>query len=95
MCEKKIDTYCLGIWFFIKQCPLKFISGNKWRSTKVGAKLLSYLVLFSRLSSDISLDFHDSTRVVLVKYLTYFLSGVSTKQFWNISKENFFAPLRY
>ena len=33
--------------------------GNKWWSTKVGAKLLSNLAMFSRLSSDTPLDFHE------------------------------------
>ena len=55
------------------------MSGNKWGSTKVGAKLLSDLVKFSILSSDISLDFHDSIQVVPVKYLMYFLAGINTK----------------
>ena len=40
------------------------MSDNKWWSTKVGAKLLSYLVTFSILSSDIPLDFHESIRVM-------------------------------
>ena len=33
--------------------------GNEWGSTKVEAKLLSYLVIFSIVSSDIPLDFHE------------------------------------
>ena len=57
--------------------PIKFMSGNKWWSTKVGAKLLSDLVMFPILSSDISLDFHDPIRVVLDKYLMYFLAGLN------------------
>ena len=44
---------------FIKQCALKFMSGNTWWSTNVGAKLLSDLVIFSIFSFDITLDFHD------------------------------------
>ena len=40
------------------------MTGNEWSSTKVGAKLLSDLVIFSRLSSDTPLHFHDSTWVV-------------------------------
>ena len=32
--------------FFIKECPLKLMSGNKWYSRKVAAKLLSDLVMF-------------------------------------------------
>ena len=50
------------------------MSGNKW-PTKVGAKLLSDLVMFSILSSDIPLDFHDSAQVVSLKY---FLAGINT-----------------
>ena len=48
------------------------MSGNKWWSTKVGAKLLSDLVIFSKLSSEIPLDSHDLVREVSVKYLMYF-----------------------
>ena len=47
----------IEILFFIKQCSLRFMSGNKWWSTKVEAKLVSDLVMFSRHSSDIPLDF--------------------------------------
>ena len=43
----------------MKERPLKFMFGNEWWSTKVGAKLLSYLVIFSILSSDIPLDIHE------------------------------------
>ena len=53
------------------------MSGNEWWSTKFGAKLLSDLVIFSILSSDIPLDFHDSTGVVPVKYSMY-LAGINT-----------------
>ena len=70
------------------------MSGNKWWSTKVAANLLSDLVMFSTLISDIPLDFHDSTRVVLLKYLMYFLVRISTKWIWNIPKEKYFTPLR-
>ena len=70
------------------------MSGNKWWSTKVVAKLLTDLVIFSILSSEIPLDFHDSIRVLPLKYLTYFLTGINTKSFWNIPKEKYFAPLR-
>ena len=55
------------------------MSGNKWWSTKVGAKFLSDLVIFSIISSDISLDFHDSIQVVPLKYLIYILAGINTK----------------
>ena len=40
------------------------MSGNTWWSTKVGAKLLSDLVIVSVFSSDIPLDFHELIRVV-------------------------------
>ena len=69
----------IEILFFIKQCPLKFTSSNKLWSTKVGAKLLSNLAIFLIIYSDIRLDFHDSIRVVPVKYLIYFLAGINTK----------------
>ena len=45
--------------FFIKQGPFKFMFGYEWWSTKVGVKLLSDLVVFSILFSDIPLDFHE------------------------------------
>ena len=80
--------------FFINECRLKFMSGNKWWSTKVGAKLLSDLVLFSTFSSHIPLYFHKSIRVMLLKYLMYFLAGINTKYFWNILEQNYIAPLR-
>ena len=48
------------------------MSGNEWWSTKFGAKLLSDLVIFSILSTEIPLAFHDSIPVVLVKFLMYF-----------------------
>ena len=65
--------------FFINQCPLKFMSGNKWWSTKVSKKLLSDLVIFSVFSSNVTLDFHESIWVVPLKYLMYFLAGINTK----------------
>ena len=46
---------------------------------KVGAKLLSDLVIFSRFSSDIPFDFYKSSRVLPLKYLMYFLAGINTK----------------
>ena len=70
------------------------MSGNKWWSTKIGVELLPDLVIFSILSPDIPLDFHNSIRVVSLKYLMCFLAGINTKQFWNIPKEKYFAPLR-
>ena len=54
---------------FIKQYPLKFMSGNTWWSTKVVAKLQPGLVIFSIISSDISLDFH---KLIFDTYL-YFI----------------------
>ena len=65
--------------FFNKQCPLKLMSGNKSWSSKIDAKLLSDLVIFSIISSDTQLDFHNSIRVVPVKDLKYFLAGINTK----------------
>ena len=67
---------------------------NKLWSTKVGAKLLSDLVIFSTFSSDISLDFQESVRVVPLKYLMYFLVGINIKQCWNAPEEKCFAPLK-
>ena len=51
------------------------MSGNTRCSAKIGANLLFDLVIFSILSSDILLDFHDSIRVVPMKYLMYLLAG--------------------
>ena len=59
------------------------MSGNTRQSINVGEKLLSDLVIFSTISSDISLDFHKSIQVVSLKYLMYFFA-----------EENVFAPLR-
>ena len=55
------------------------MTGNKSWSTKVGAKLLSDLVIFSILFSDVPLDFHDSIQVVPIKNLLYFVAGINTK----------------
>ena len=63
----------IEILLFVKQCQLKFMSGNTWWSKKVGTKLLS--LIFSILSSDIPLDFHES---MPLKYLMYFLAGLNT-----------------
>ena len=65
----------IEILLFIKQCPLKFMSGNWWWLTKFGAKVPSDLVIFS----DIQLDFQELIRVVLLKNLMYFLAGINTK----------------
>ena len=70
------------------------MSDNNWWSTKVGAKLLSDLVIFSILYFDIPLDFHDLIGVAQLKYLMYFLAGIYTKSFWGIPKEKYFASLR-
>ena len=56
--------------------------------------MLSDLVIFLILSSEIPLDFHNSIRVVLVKYVMYCLTGINTKSFRNIPRENYFAPLK-
>ena len=55
------------------------MSDNRWRSTKVGAKLMPDLVIFSILSSDIPLDLHETIQVVLLKCLIYFLTAINTK----------------
>ena len=68
----------IEILLFIKQCPLKFMSGTTWWSVKVAAKLLSDLVIFSILSSEIPLDFHELIQVMPLKYLMYFLAGINT-----------------
>ena len=80
VCNKYIGLllfYWLEI-LFIKQHPLTFMSDKTW-STKVGAKLLSDLVIFSILFSDVPLDFHDSIQVVPIKNLLYFVAGINTK----------------
>ena len=35
------------VLLFVKQCPLKFYSGNKCQSKKVGANFMSYLVILT------------------------------------------------
>ena len=57
----------IEVLLFIKQCPLKFMSGNKWWSAKVGATSLSDLVIFSIFSFYISLDFHELIGIVPLK----------------------------
>ena len=59
LCKKFIDLllFILETLLFIKQSPLRFISGNTWWSTKVGAKLLSDLAISSMFSSDRPLYF--------------------------------------
>ena len=92
--DKFITFLGIEILFFIKQCPLKFISGNEWWSTKVGEKFLPDLVIFSILSSDILLELHEWILGVAWKYVMYFLVGINTKQFWNIPEEKYFVPFR-
>ena len=65
--------------FFIKQGPLKLMSGNSWGLTKVGEKLLSDLVKFWILSSNIPLAFDKLIQEVSLNYLMYFLVGINTK----------------
>ena len=57
------------------------MSGIKWWSTNVGAKLLPDLVMILTFSSDISLDFHKSIRIVPLKYLMYFLADININNF--------------
>ena len=49
----------IEILLFIKQCPLKFMSGDRWWLTKVVAKFLSDLVTISLFSSEIPLGFQE------------------------------------
>ena len=56
-------------------CPLIFMFGNIWWSTK----LLLDLVIFSIFSSNISSDFLESIRVVSLKHLMYLLAGKNSK----------------
>ena len=69
------------------------MSGNTRWSTKVGAKLLFDLIIFSIFSSKIPLDFHESIWVVSLKNLMYFSTVINTKYFWNVPREKCFAPL--
>ena len=46
--------------------------GNKQWLKQAGAKLLSDTVIFSMLSSNIPLDFHESIQLVQLEYLIYF-----------------------
>ena len=62
-----------------EQYLLKLLSGSNEWSTKVGTKLLSDLVIFSILLSDIPLDLNDSIWVVVAKYSMCFLAGINTK----------------
>ena len=84
----------IGILFLIKQCSLKFLFGNKWWSTKVAAKLLFGVVTFSIFYSDIPLGFHESIRVVPLKYLIYFLADINTKYLWTFSWRKIFCSIK-
>ena len=53
--------------------------GNTCWSTRVGAKLLSDLVIFAIFSSDMPLYFHNLIWAVPLKYLIYFSPGINTK----------------
>ena len=55
------------------------MSGNTWWSIKADAKFLCDLVIFSIFFSDIPLDIHKLIWLVPLKYLIYFLAGISTK----------------
>ena len=57
------------------------MSGKKWWSTKVDAKLclMSNLVIFSTFSLDIPSDFHEEIQVVSWKHLMILVSGMNTK----------------
>ena len=57
---------------FINQCLSKFMSANIYWSIEVGSKFLSDLVIFWMFSGDTPLDFHESIRVVPLKYLMCF-----------------------
>ena len=57
-------------------------------STKVSAKLLFHLVIYPIFSSNITLDFHYSIRVVPLKYLMYFLVGIKLNDFEIFVKKN-------
>ena len=52
--------------------------GNKLWSTKVGARFLSDLVIFSIFSSDFPSDLHEPMRVA-TKISNVFLGGLNTK----------------
>ena len=46
VCKNYVSFLGIEILLFYKQCPLKFMSDNTWWSKKVGAKLMSGLVIF-------------------------------------------------
>ena len=53
------------------------MSGKKYWSTEVGA-IAVWFSHISIFSSNIPLDFHDSIRVVPLKYSVYFFAGIDT-----------------
>ena len=55
------------------------MSDHIWWLPNVGAKLLSGLAIFSIFSSDITSEFDESIRIVLVKYLIFFLAGINAR----------------
>ena len=55
------------------------MSSNKWWLTKFGAKLLSDLILFLVLSSDIPLGLYKLMRAVPLKYLMDLLASINAK----------------
>ena len=79
---------------FTKGCTLNFASCKGLYLIKVGAKLLFYVVIFSILSSESSIDFHDKTLDPLGKNLKYFLYEKYIKWFYNFPKEKCLVPLR-
>ena len=56
--------------------------------------MLSYVVIFSILSSKSLIDFHDKTLDVLVTSLKYFSYEKYVKRLCNVPKEKYIAPLR-
>ena len=61
--------YNLGCKYnLLKNENLRLVINDDQHKTKVGAKLLSDIVKFSKNFSDILLDFHKSIRVVPLKY---------------------------
>ena len=93
---KKYKTF-LGteILFFIRQCPLKYMSGNKWWSTKVDAKLLSDLIIFSiYISFWHSIRFPRISLRCTTKIFNAFFSWYKHYIMLKYSWKKHFAPLR-
>ena len=78
VCQKYIYIYIfisflkIELVLFIKQCPFKFMCVNTLSSTKVGAKWLSDLVIFSIVSSDIPLIFQRINSKSDIKFSVFF-----------------------